>query len=160
MVFKVFNDYNTALVGVQEALHFQLEEISANAPQYSWIGVGRDGEKRFPKTYLFVFQFRSFLKKTTDGVEAGEYAAIFYQPALLEVLEQGTFWFCSTPDVPGCYSYGNTIPRIATWGRFRHRASGETFYHYNAHYDHISTNSREKSSEQLVCASIFNKQTQ
>jgi len=117
--------------------------------------------RKDPKTYLSVFQFRTFFEKTTtDGVEAGEYAAIFYQPALLEVLEQGTFWFCSTPDVPGCYSYGNTIPRIATWGRFRHRASGETFYHYNAHYDHISTNSREKSSEQLVCASIFNKQTQ
>lgn len=43
LVFKVFNDYRPTLVGVQEALHFQLQEITANSPGYKWIGVGRDG---------------------------------------------------------------------------------------------------------------------
>lgn len=127
LVFKIFTDYKPMIVGVQEALLFQLEEITENIPGYKWFGVGRD-----------------------DGQEAGEYSAVFYQPETLQLLEQGTFWYCDTPSVPGCTSYGNTLPRICTWGRFRHLPTGRSFHFYNTHLDHQSSISREKSSRQLT----------
>lgn len=98
-------------------------------PEYRHIGVGRE-----------------------DGETRGEYSAIMYNADRLVPEESGTFWFCDTPDVPGCTSYGNNIPRISTWGRFRDLASGAVFYHYNCHMDHQSATSRELSAAQLVRA--------
>ena len=99
----------------------------ASVPGYAYVGVGRD-----------------------DGVEAGEYSAILYKTSRLRVAETGTFWFCDTPDVPGCTSYGNSIPRIATWGRFVDAATDLDFYVYNCHLDHQSAVSRELSVDQMV----------
>jgi len=135
LVFKVLNDYQPDLVGLQEALLFQIEEIVENNPKYKWIGVGRD-----------------------NGADAGEFSAILYDYSKFDVLEQGTFWYCDRPTVPGCISYGNSIPRICTWGRFISKQTGRTFFHYNTHLDHQSVVSREKSSQQLLDF-IYSKQT-
>jgi endonuclease/exonuclease/phosphatase family metal-dependent hydrolase len=96
-------------------------------PGYAYVGVGRD-----------------------DGAEAGEYSAILYKLARVRVLESGTFWFCDRPDEPGCTSYGNNIPRIATWGRFADAATQHDFYMYNCHLDHQSASSRAQSVAQLT----------
>jgi endonuclease/exonuclease/phosphatase family metal-dependent hydrolase len=126
-VVEVIEAFGAEVLGLQEALHFQLEELAAAMPRYERIGVGRD-----------------------DGIEAGEYAAILIDRSRLEVLAQGTFWFSDTPDVPGSTSWGNDIPRICTWARLRDRASGRAFQVYNVHWDHISQPSRERSAELLM----------
>lgn len=126
-VTEIIEAFRVHVLGVQEALHFQLEEIEARLPGYRRIGVGRD-----------------------DGDEAGEYSAILIDTARLEVLDEGTFWFSDTPDVPGSTSWGNTIPRICTWARLRDGVSGTTFRIYNVHWDHVSQPSRERSAELLV----------
>lgn len=126
-VIEVIEAFRVDVLGLQEALHFQLEEIEAALPGYARIGVGR-----------------------ADGVEAGEYAAILVDRSRLEVLDEGTFWFSDTPAVPGSTSWGNDIPRICTWARLRDAASGRTFYVYNVHWDHRSQPSRERSAELLV----------
>jgi endonuclease/exonuclease/phosphatase family metal-dependent hydrolase len=126
-VIEVIEAFDAEVLGLQEALHFQLEELAAAMPRYQRIGVGR-----------------------TDGVEAGEYAAILIDRSRLEVLAQGTFWFSDTPEVPGSTSWGNDIPRICTWARLRDRASGRAFWAYNVHWDHISQPSRERSAALLM----------
>jgi endonuclease/exonuclease/phosphatase family metal-dependent hydrolase len=123
----VLRDFQPDVVGVQEALHFQLEEFSDLLPEMSWIGVGRD-----------------------DGLTAGEYAAILYRRDRLEVLGEGTFWFSDTPETPGSMSWGNEIPRVCTWGRFRDRVSGDTFTLFNLHWDHVSQSSREQGAHLLL----------
>ncbi len=127
VLMETIDAFGADVLGVQEALHFQLEELVAAMPRYRRIGVGR-----------------------TDGVEAGEYAAILIDRSRLEVLEQGTFWFSDTPEVPGSTSWGNDIPRICTWARLRDRTSGRSFYAYNVHWDHRSQPSRERSGELLI----------
>ncbi len=127
VLIETIDAFGAEVLGVQEALHFQLEELVAAMPRYQRIGVGR-----------------------TDGVEAGEYAAILIDRSRLEVLEQGTFWFSDTPEVPGSTSWGNDITRICTWARLRDRASGRSFYVYNVHWDHRSQPSRERSGELLM----------
>jgi len=126
-VFEVIEAFRVDVLGVQEALHFQLEEIDAALPGYRRIGVGRD-----------------------DGVEAGEYAAILVDSARFEVLDEGTFWFSDTPGTPGTTSWGNSIPRICTWARLLDGASGRTFLVYNVHWDHQSQPSRERSAGLLM----------
>lgn len=126
-VIEVIETFRPEVLGLQEALRFQLNELGAEMPRYLEIGVGR-----------------------SDGVEAGEYAAILVDRSRLEVLEQGTFWFSDTPDVPGSKSWGNDITRICTWARLRNRTSGRSFYVYNLHWDHRSQPSRERSAELLI----------
>jgi endonuclease/exonuclease/phosphatase family metal-dependent hydrolase len=126
-VIEVIDAFRVDVLGVQEALHFQLVELAAALPRYQRIGVGR-----------------------ADGAEAGEYAAILVDRTRLEVLEQGTFWFSDTPEAPGSASWGNDIPRICTWARLRDREANRTFYVYNVHWDHQSQPSRERSAALLA----------
>ena len=127
LTFSVISDFAPAVLGVQEALRFQLDEIGRELNHYGEIGVGRD-----------------------DGVEAGEYSAILYDRSRLEVLEQGTFWLSDTPDVPGSMTWGNQYPRIVTWARFRDGATGAAFYVFNTHWDHESQPARERSAGMLL----------
>ena len=115
------------VVGLQEALRFQLDQIAAALPEYDEFGVGRD-----------------------DGDTAGEYAAILYRRDRLRRERGGTFWFSDTPTVPGSASWGNHVTRICTWARFTDRKTGRSFYVYNLHLDHESQPSRERSVALLV----------
>lgn len=127
LTFRVIREQVPAVLGVQEALRFQLDEIGAALPHYGEVGVGR-----------------------SDGVEEGEYSSILYDRVRLDVLEQGTFWLSDTPDVPNSMSWGNRITRIVTWARFRDRATDATFHVFNTHWDHESQRAREHSARLLV----------
>ncbi|MEO1716821.1 MAG: nuclear transport factor 2 family protein [Planctomycetota bacterium] len=117
------------VVGVQEALRFQVDELESVLPGYGWVGVGRD-----------------------DGKDAGEFTPIFYREDRLAVVESGTFWLSDTPDEPGSASYGNQIPRICTWAAFARRdsAAKPQFVVMNVHLDHQSSDSRLRSAQQIV----------
>lgn len=127
LVMAVFRERNAQIVGVQEALAFQLDEITIEFPHYAVIGVGRD-----------------------DGKTKGEYSAILYDTRRFFVDTSGTFWLSDTPAVVASTSWGNSITRICTWARLIDRGSGEALYVYNAHYDHRSQESREKSSQLIL----------
>jgi endonuclease/exonuclease/phosphatase family metal-dependent hydrolase len=121
-LFDVVREQNADVVGLQEALAFQIDEILAAVPGYAVVGVGRD-----------------------DAARAGELSAILFKKDRLRVAEAGTFWFSDTPSVPGSKSWGNRITRICTWARFVD-ADGRGFYHFNLHLDHESQPSRERST--------------
>lgn len=127
LVFDVFRRHRPDVVGLQEALRFQLDEIRAAVPGYGEIGVGRE-----------------------DGQKAGEYSAILYREDRLRPVKSGTFWFSDTPEVVGSKSFGNTLPRICTWARFEDRDGGGAFWFFNLHIDHQSQRSRERSVELLA----------
>lgn len=108
------------LLGLQEALDFQVDEI-AKAGGYVAVGVGRD-----------------------DGKAAGEFSAILYDPKRLRLLRSDTFWLSPTPAVPASKGWGNNVVRVCTWAYFRDLRTGGGFYHFNTHLDHESQPSREK----------------
>ena len=126
LLFDVVRDQNADLVGLQEALAFQIDEIIAAVPGYAVVGVGRD-----------------------DGKAKGEFSAILFRRDRFRVADSGTFWFSDTPAVPGSKSWGNNITRISTWARFVDR-DGSAFWHFNLHLDHQSQPSRERSTELLL----------
>lgn len=126
LLFQVIRDEEADIVGVQEALRFQIDQIVQAVPGYAFVGVGRD-----------------------DGREAGEHSAILFKRGRLSVRDSGTFWFSDTPEKPGSTGWGNRITRICTWARFRD-TGGESFYVYNVHLDHESQPSRERSVQFLA----------
>jgi endonuclease/exonuclease/phosphatase family metal-dependent hydrolase len=120
-LFDLLREQQADVVGLQEALHGQIEEILQAVPGYDYVGVGR-----------------------SDGRRAGEYAAILFKSSRLRVRRSDTFWFSDTPGVVKSTSWGNQIERICTWAYFEDR-EGPAFYLYNVHLDHISQPSRERS---------------
>lgn len=132
-VANLIQFHQIELFGVQEALHSQLLDLTKDL-DYSYIGVGRD-----------------------DGTEKGEYAAILYDPAKFEILDQGTFWLSPTPQKPS-KGWDAALNRICTWGKFKD-TSGKIFYVFNIHYDHIGQQAREESSKLVMDqVSIINKE--
>lgn len=121
MLFDLVRDQNADLVGLQEALAFQIDEIVAAAPAYAVLGVGRD-----------------------DAARKGEYAAILYRRDRFHVAQAGTFWLSDTPEVVASKTWGNRITRICTWARLIDR-DGRALWIYNVHLDHESQPSRERS---------------
>ncbi|WP_437854589.1 endonuclease/exonuclease/phosphatase family protein [Sorangium sp. So ce363] len=126
MLYQVIRDAHPDVLGLQEALRSQLDDLGGALP-HSEIGVGRD-----------------------DGVEAGEYSAILYNADRFDVDESGTFWLSDTPEVPGSTSFGNAVVRICTWARFVEKSSRRAFYLFNTHLDHESQPSRARGVELIA----------
>jgi endonuclease/exonuclease/phosphatase family metal-dependent hydrolase len=115
------------LLGVQEALFHQLPVVErALPPGYAMVGYGRAGGSK------------------------GEYSPIFYDARRLDLLEWDQFWLSDTPELIGSATWGNTVPRIVTWGRFRDRGTGAEVVLVNTHFDHDSETARERSAEAVV----------
>ncbi|MEX0332359.1 MAG: endonuclease/exonuclease/phosphatase family protein [Puniceicoccaceae bacterium] len=131
MVMEVIQKQAPDLLGLQEALQFQLDEVLEAFPEYAASGKERDGDGK------------------------GEYSAILYRKARFKVLEEGTFWYSDTPEVPSAH-WGNRHLRICSWARFHDKATGERLYLYNTHWDHQSQKSREKSAL-LLAQRIHNR---
>jgi endonuclease/exonuclease/phosphatase family metal-dependent hydrolase len=128
-VATLLRDAAPDVVGVQEALRSQLDDLAERLP-YDEVGVGR-----------------------VDGHEAGEYSAILFDAERFDVAASDTFWLSDTPEVPGSTSWGNTVVRICTWARLVERASGRGLFVFNTHLDHQSQSSRARSVE-LIAARV------
>jgi endonuclease/exonuclease/phosphatase family metal-dependent hydrolase len=126
MLFALLRSENADLIGLQEALRSQVDEILAAVPGYAAVGVGRD-----------------------DGKAAGEASTILFRATRFNVASSGTFWYSDTPELPGSKHWGNRITRVATWARLIDR-DGSAFYFFNTHLDHESQPSREKSTALLL----------
>ncbi|MCQ4085700.1 endonuclease/exonuclease/phosphatase family protein [Saccharibacillus sp. JS10] len=124
---KTIADHAPSIVGVQEAYVLMLNDLQQGLTDYRWIGEGR------------------------QGGDQDEHCAIFYRHAEFEVLDHGQFWLSGTPHTIGSLGWDSDYPRICTWGRFRHIASGRTLSVYNTHFDHIGAAARIEGAK-LVAA--------
>lgn len=98
-------------IGLQEATPAWMEYLKANLEAYDYVGVGRD-----------------------DGVNQGEYAAVFYLKDKYTLVDSGTFWLSDTPDVPSI-GWGADCYRICTWVVLENKETGVKYAHMNAHFD-------------------------
>ena len=97
------------LLCLQEPYLTQLQDLHGAMPHARRVGVGRD-----------------------DGVEAGEFCAIYYDLERFQELASGTFWL----EPPGDRPPGDRMfrhKRVCTWARLRDRTNGRTLRVYNTH---------------------------
>lgn len=122
-VASLIRFHNADVIGVQEALAGMLTDLDTRLPGFARVGVGR-----------------------TDGRNAGEFSAIIYRTERLAILDSGTFWLSTTPEVVGSKGWDTAIERVATWARFRDRQTGCSHWHLNTHFDHIGEQARQESA--------------
>jgi len=101
------------LMGFQEVLHGQYVDLIERFPEYAFAGAGRD-----------------------DGVNSGEYAAIFYKKDRFTLIETGNFWLSETPDRPSM-GWDAVCIRICTYVKLIDNKTQKQFIHYNTHLDHV-----------------------
>lgn len=123
-VVGLITKYNPDIIGVQEALHHQIQDLLIKLPDYSYCGVGRD-----------------------DGKEKGEYSAILFRNSRFGLLDSKTTWLSETPEEPGSKSWDAAITRIFTDARFFDRETKKEFFIVNTHFDHIGKTARLESSK-------------
>lgn len=115
------------VVGMQEVLHAQLEDLLARLPEYDYVGVGR-----------------------TDGKAEGEYSPVFFRKDKFEVLEKGNFWLSETPDVPGSVGWDAALERIASYAKLKDKRTGKVFMAVNTHFDHVGAKARRESAKLIM----------
>ena len=123
-LINLVNFQQPDLLGVQEALIAQMNDLANGLTGYGRIGVGRD-----------------------DGGTGGEFSAIFYRKERLVLLDNGDFWLSDTPYKPskGFPSAGGstTYKRICSWGKFYDKLAHVILYHFNTHLDLDETNRQQ-----------------
>jgi endonuclease/exonuclease/phosphatase family metal-dependent hydrolase len=122
-VATMLNYYEADFIGLQEVLHHQKEYLTANLPNYSVTGVGRD-----------------------DGKQAGEYSCIYYRNDKYQLLETATFWLSSTPDEPS-KGWDAALNRVCTYGLFKNKKTKQKIWVFNTHFDHVGKTARLESAK-------------
>ena len=127
--------YQPDIFGVQEAVFLQMEHFTENLPSYKYVGVGRG-----------------------DGNTKGEYSAIFYDSNQYNVLDENTFWLSPTPEKVSV-GWDAAMERISTYALFEAKDSGEKFWVFNTHFDHVGEQARRESVK-LILSKIAKLNTQ
>jgi endonuclease/exonuclease/phosphatase family metal-dependent hydrolase len=126
-VAEIIRREQADLVGLQEVLKHQLDDLRERLPHMDSYGVGRD-----------------------DGQTRGEYVPILYRKERFEVVDRDTFWLSLNPDQPGSRDWDAAITRIASWIKLKDRQGGQVFYVINTHFDHRGATARVNSAKLLV----------
>lgn len=127
LVAGVIRFHRPDLVGMQEVLYNQLEDLQQQLPEYGWIGVGRE-----------------------DGDKDGEFSCIFYRKSRLKPLRQNTFWLSESPEEPGSLGWDAACRRVVTWAEFEDTYTGQNFLHFNTHFDHVGQIAVEQSAHLIL----------
>lgn len=125
VAFDVIRDYAPEVLGLQEALRFQLDDFNTRLPEYSVVGTG------------------------SDGGSNGAHSPILYLRKRFDADESGTFWLSDTPAIPSAH-WGNRHKRVCTWVRLIDKKTRQAFYVYNTHLDHESQQARENGAQLIM----------
>lgn len=114
------------IIGFQEVLKNQLDDLSEALPSFRVIGVGRD-----------------------DGKTAGEFAPIYFDTTRYQMLQSGTFWLSPTPEIPS-KGWDAALNRICTYALLQSMYDDKKLWVLNTHFDHIGKAARLHSAQLLI----------
>lgn len=83
-----------------------------------------------------------------------EASSIYYNADRYELIDYGTFWLSSTPDVEGSvgtgWSSSALFPRVCTWVLVEDRLSGERYAYFNSHFSYEAVALRYESAKLIM----------
>lgn len=118
---------NADVVGTQEVLVNQLNDLKTSLPEYNAIGIGR-----------------------IDGIEKGEYCAVLYKKERFKEVKSGHFWLSETPEVIGSKGWDGACERVATWIILEEMSSKKQIFFINTHLDHVGKVARQEGVTLLL----------
>lgn len=104
---------NPDVIGFQEALYHQVQDLEQLLGDYDWVGAGRD-----------------------DGKQGGEFCPIFYKRERFDLGDFSVFWLSETPMDTGSVGWDAALPRTANWVTLSERNGMGMFFFVNTHFDH------------------------
>ncbi|GAA1555977.1 endonuclease/exonuclease/phosphatase family protein [Kribbella lupini] len=113
------------VVGLQEVLPDQLDDLRERFDGWEIVGAGRD-----------------------DGVSAGEHSVVMVRPGAWTIASYATRWLSPTPETVGSVGWDADLTRIATLVDLKH-SDGQRIGVLNTHYDHLGEIARLESSRLL-----------
>jgi endonuclease/exonuclease/phosphatase family metal-dependent hydrolase len=125
-VIQTVQRFSPHVVGFQEALRPQLEDLIAAFPEYHVVG------------------------KPREAGEVGEHVPIFLHERWLEAEDSGDFWLSPTPETEGSTGWDAGNPRHCTWVRVRDRTRDFTFAVFNTHLDRWGVFARLEAARLIV----------
>lgn len=126
-VGKLLAYYAPDLLGMQEVLPNQMQDLKQLLPQYTALGVGRD-----------------------DGKDQGEYSPVFFRTDRFDLLKSGNFSLSQQPDSFGILGWDAACNRVCTWALLRDKQSGREVAYFNTHLDHIGVTARREGSRLIL----------
>ena len=109
-----------ALLGLQETCPDQVVFFDSIMVNYGRLGVGRD-----------------------DGILDGEMMSIYYDRAIFDLVDWGTFWLSATPDQVS-QGWDGACKRTCTWSVLSTKRTGQLVLFLNTHLDHIGQTARRE----------------
>lgn len=124
-VLETLQEIEADLLGIQEALPHQYEELRGGLEGYDWYGVGR-----------------------RDGAIEGEFVPVAWRADRFEALETGAFWLSETSEQPSI-GWNATLPRVTTWASLRDRETDTRLWVLSTHFSHQGDNAQLESARLL-----------
>lgn len=122
----IIKDHQSDIIGIQEGLLDQVQFLDQNLSGYQREGIGR-----------------------SDGIDKGEFAAIYFKSNRFKKVEGGTFWLSKTPNKP-TMGWDAAVIRICTWVKLQDISTGKKILFLNTHFDHIGEIARYESALLIV----------
>ena len=110
------------IVGLQEVVVQQFDDVQRATPELEWYGAGRD-----------------------DGQRGGEMCSIGWRKDRFSASDRGTFWLSESPEAAGVRGWDAALPRVVSWVALEERATGTKLLMVNTHFDHRGPKAREES---------------
>lgn len=123
---EAINFYDVDILGTQEVLNSQVEDLKKRLPDYSMLGVGRE-----------------------DGKTKGEYCALWYKPERFSVSRSGCFWLSETPDQPS-KGWDAACERTVTWAILYDKVAQKEILALNTHLDHMGEKARSEGVKMVL----------
>jgi endonuclease/exonuclease/phosphatase family metal-dependent hydrolase len=123
LVADLLAEYAPDLIGFQEVLPNQLDDLQEMLPDFDWMGRGRDAD------------------------HGGEGCYFFWNPERLSSLREETFWLAPDPE-QSAPAWDATYPRICNH-LVAQLEDGRQLQCFNVHLDHQGKQSRYEAIKQL-----------
>jgi endonuclease/exonuclease/phosphatase family metal-dependent hydrolase len=123
---RQISGYAPDIFGAQEVLPSQWDDLRRLLPEFASVGAGRE----------------------RDG--GGEASPVFFRTKRFALVDSGTFWLSTTPDVPGSKGWDAALPRVCSWAVLRENGSGRELLVANAHFDHLGHEARLQSARLIL----------
>ncbi len=114
------------MIGFQELTNISLNDLKQHLTNYIFVGCGRDEQM------------------------SGESVMIAYNKNRLHLMSLDIFWFSDTPYKPGSKKEIMTLARPCNVAVFKDQLTHQILRVYNTHFDHMSSDIRIQSSQQLL----------
>lgn len=115
--------YDPDIVGMQEVVRNQRDDLKKRLPKYTALGVGR-----------------------ADGKDKGEFCSLLFKTERFELVKNGNFGLSENPDSIGKKGWDAACERIVTWAVLKDKVGGSQVAVFNTHFDHVGEVARRNSA--------------